>query len=272
VFHPATCVDTLRCERNVATGIRAVRSWTETLHLMTPVLPACAVVGPGRLGTALAAALRAAGVPVDGPLSRGATAAGAEVVLLAVPDAEIAGAAALVAPGALVGHCSGATTLAPVLTAHARAFSLHPLMTITTRGATFAGAHAAVAGSDDDALETARALARALGLTPFAVADEDRAAYHAAASIASNFLITLEWAAERVGPGVDRHALAPLVRATVENWVAEGPRNALTGPIARGDEATVARQRAAVQERAPGLAPLFDALTAATRDLAAVPA
>ena len=125
-------------------------------------------------------------------------------------------------------------------------------MTITTRGATFAGAHAAVAGSDDDALRTAEQLAHALAMTPFTVADDDRAAYHAAASIASNFLITLEWAAERIG-GVDRAALAPLVRATVENWVAEGPRAALTGPIARGDEATVARQRAAVAERAPDL-------------------
>lgn len=220
---------------------------------------------------ALAAALRAVGAPVDGPLGRGATAPGADVVLLAVPDAEIAAAASLIAPGRLVGHCSGATTLAPLLTHHARAFSLHPLMTITTRGATFAGAHAAVAGSDDDALRTAEQLARALGMTPFAVPDEDRAAYHAAASIASNFLVTLEWAAERVG-GVDRAALAPLVRATVDNWVAEGPRDALTGPIARGDDATVARQRAAVAERTPDLAPLFDALTAATRELAGAPA
>jgi predicted short-subunit dehydrogenase-like oxidoreductase (DUF2520 family) len=234
---------------------------------MNSQLPACAVVGHGRLGTALAEALRAAGARVDGPLGRGATASGVPVVLLAVPDGEIANAAAAVAPGALVGHCSGATTLQPLLNAHARAFSLHPLMTITTRGAVFAGAHAAVAGSDEDALRTAEQLARALAMTPFTVADDDRAAYHAAASIASNFLLTLEWAAERVG-GVDRAALAPLVRATVENWVAEGAHDALTGPIARGDEATVAKQRAAVADRAPDLAPLYDALAAATRDLA----
>jgi predicted short-subunit dehydrogenase-like oxidoreductase (DUF2520 family) len=236
---------------------------------MNSQLPACAVVGHGRLGMALASALRAAGTRVDGPLGRGARAEGADVVLLAVPDAEIANAAASVAPGALVGHCSGATTLAPLRERHARAFSLHPLMTITTRGADFSGAHAAVAGSDDAALARAEQLARALGMTPFTVADADRAAYHAAASIASNFLVTLEWAAERVAPGVDRRAFAPLVEATVANWLAEGPRSALTGPIARGDEATVARQRAAVAERAPGLAPLFDALAAATRELAA---
>ncbi len=60
----------------------------------------------------------------------------------------------------------------------------------------------------------------------------------------------------------------PLVRATVENWAALGPERALTGPVARGDEATVARQRDAVAERVPELVPLFDALVEATRELA----
>lgn len=234
---------------------------------MTPVLPACAVVGHGRLGTALAAALRAAGVPVDGPLGRGADGTSADVVLLAVPDAEIASAAAHVAPGRLIGHCSGATTLAP-LAGHPEAFSLHPLMTVTAEGADFAGATAAIAGSTPAALATARALATALGLRPVEIPDADRAAYHAAASLASNFLLTLEWAAERVG-GLDRAALAPLVRATVENWAAQGAHAALTGPIARGDEATVELQRAAVAQRAPDLIALFEALADATRTLAA---
>jgi predicted short-subunit dehydrogenase-like oxidoreductase (DUF2520 family) len=233
---------------------------------MTPVLPACAVVGQGRLGTALAAALRAAGVPVDGPLGRGATGEHAEVVLLCVPDAEIADAAAAIAPGRLVGHCSGATTLAP-LAGHAEAFSLHPLMTVTAAGADFAGATAAIAGSSDAALATARTPAEAIGLTTVEIADAERPAYHAAASMASNFLVTLEWAAERLG-SLDRAALAPLVRATVENWATHGPHAALTGPIARGDEATVRTQRAAVAERAPDLTPLFDTLADATRDLA----
>jgi predicted short-subunit dehydrogenase-like oxidoreductase (DUF2520 family) len=60
----------------------------------------------------------------------------------------------------------------------------------------------------------------------------------------------------------------PLVRATVENWAALGPERALTGPVARGDEATVARQRAAVAERAPDLLAMFDELVAGTRSLA----
>jgi predicted short-subunit dehydrogenase-like oxidoreductase (DUF2520 family) len=225
------------------------------------------VIGRGRLGTALAAALGA-----GDPQGRGSDGAGAEIVLLCVPDAEIAAAAGAVAPGRLVGHCSGATTLAP-LAAH-EAFSLHPLMTVAEHGATFAGARCAVAGSTPRALETAHALADRLGMTAVEIDDADRAAYHAAASMASNFLVTLEAAAEQLlaTAGADRDLLVPLVRATVENWAAIGPERALTGPIARGDEATVARQRAAVEDRAPQLLALFDALADATRELAQVTA
>ena len=224
-----------------------------------------AIVGRGRLGGALVTALRGAGVAVDGPLGRGAHGADAETVILCVPDGEIAAAAAHVVPGRLVGHCSGATTLAP-LAGH-EAFSLHPLMTVPEHGASFAGATAAIAGATPRALETARGLAQALGMRSVEVAEPDRAAYHAAASIASNFLVTLEGAAERLAAtaGVDREALAPLVRATVENWAEHGARRALTGPIARGDEATVTRQRDAVAERVPDLLPLWDALAESTR-------
>ena len=241
-------------------------------RIPTP-LHSCAIVGAGRLGTALATALRATGLEIDGPLGRGASPAGAGAVLLCVPDAEIAAAAAAVPPGAPVGHCSGATGLG-VLAGH-EAFGLHPLMTVPAGGApAFAGAGAAIAGSTPRALAVARELAWRLGLRATTVADADRAAYHAAASIASNFLVTLEGAAERLAgtAGVDRALLVPLVRAAVENWARLGAEDALTGPIARGDEATVARQRAAVEERAPDLLALFDALTDATRALAGAPA
>jgi predicted short-subunit dehydrogenase-like oxidoreductase (DUF2520 family) len=193
----------------------------------------------------------------------------ADAVLLCVPDSEIEAAACVIAPGPLVGHCSGATTLAPL--APHEAFSLHPLMTVTPEGAWFAGAGAAIAGSTARATALAADLATALLMRPVVVADADRAAYHAAASIASNLLVTLEAAAERiaVSAGVGRELLLPLVRATVDNWAALGPQRALTGPVARGDEATVARQRAAVADRAPDLLPMFDALVAATRTLAA---
>jgi predicted short-subunit dehydrogenase-like oxidoreductase (DUF2520 family) len=232
----------------------------------------CAIVGAGRLGTALVDALQAAGHRVAEPLGRGADGTDADVVLLCVPDGEIAGAAAAVAPGRLVGHCSGALGL-EVLGEH-EGFSMHPLMTVTHAGARFAGAGAAVDGTSERAVAAATRLAEAVGLRPVRIAPEDRAAYHAAASMASNFLVTLEAAAERVAAtaGADRDLLVPLVRATVENWAALGPERALTGPVARGDEATVARQRAALAERTPELLDLFDALAAATRALAKVPA
>jgi predicted short-subunit dehydrogenase-like oxidoreductase (DUF2520 family) len=240
------------------------------LDRIDKTLTSCAIVGAGRLGTALAAALRRTGLEIDGPLGRGADPRGAGAVLLCVPDGEIAAAAAAVTPGAPVGHCSGATGL-DVLAGH-EAFAFHPLMTVPAQGApVFAGAGAAIAGSTPRALAVARRLAELLGMHAMTVADEDRAAYHAAASIASNYLVTLEGAAERLAAtaGVERALLAPLVRAAVEDWARLGAERALTGPIVRGDEATVARQRAAVAERTPDLLPLFDAMAHATRALAA---
>lgn len=228
------------------------------------------VIGRGRLGSALAAALDA-----GEPQGRGSVGAGADIVLLCVPDEQIPAAAACVAggDGVLVGHCSGATPLAPL--APHEAFSLHPLTSVTGAAgpAVLTGASCAIAGSTDRALAAARGLAERLGMRAFAIEDADRAAYHAAASMASNFLVTLEAAAERVlaSAGAGRDLLVPLVRATVENWAALGPERALSGPIARGDEGTVARQRAAVQEHAPELLALFDALADATRTLAASP-
>ncbi|MFC5336950.1 Rossmann-like and DUF2520 domain-containing protein [Leucobacter denitrificans] len=227
------------------------------------------VVGAGRMGSAIAGALRAAGVDVLGPEGRGSTGEGADVVLLAVPDSAIASAASLIPPGRLVGHLSGATELAP-LSPH-ESFSLHPLTTVAGAGHDFSGGYAAVDGGTKRALSVARQLAGALSMTAFQVRDVDRTAYHAAASIASNFLVTLEGFAEQLAAsaGVDREALLPLVRAAVENWAERGAKGALTGPIVRGDEATVERQRAAVAERLPEQVGLFDALAAATRELAA---
>ena len=63
--------------------------------------------------------------------------------------------------------------------------------------------------------------------------------------------------------------LAPLVRQTVENWASHGPQAALTGPVARGDEQTIERQRKAIETAAPDLLPLFDALVEQTREVAA---
>jgi predicted short-subunit dehydrogenase-like oxidoreductase (DUF2520 family) len=231
-----------------------------------------AIVGNGRLGNVLARALRAGGTQVTGPLLRDEAPGEVAAVLLCVPDAEIAAAAAAMPPGLALGHCSGATGL-DVLASRARdCFSLHPLMTVTAEAeaTAFAGAGAAVAGSSPAMLALARALAHRLGMHPIEVSPEDRTAYHAAASIASNFLVTLEAAAERLAGavGVERADLLPLVRATVENWARLGGERALTGPVARGDDRTVAAQRQAIAERAPDLLALFDTLVDATRALA----
>jgi predicted short-subunit dehydrogenase-like oxidoreductase (DUF2520 family) len=234
-----------------------------------------AIVGHGRLGTAIADALVHAGIAVDGPYGRRdplATAVSrADAALLCVPDAEIATVAATIAPGAPLGHCSGAAGL-DALGAH-EGFSLHPLMTVPAdaRPGVLAGAGAAVAGSTPRATAVAWTLAELLGMRPIEIDGGDRAAYHAAASIASNFLVTLEDAAERVAAtaGLPRELLVPLVRATVENWAQLGSGRALTGPVARGDADTVRRQREAVTQRTPELLELFDALAGATERLAA---
>jgi predicted short-subunit dehydrogenase-like oxidoreductase (DUF2520 family) len=236
-----------------------------------------AIVGPGRLGTAIASALTRAGVTADGPYGRddsvAVDAAALDAVLLCVPDAEIAAVAQTLPVAVPVGHCSGATAL-DVLAPH-EAFSVHPLMTVPVGASStvLAGAGAAVAGSTPRALALAQELAQRLAMRPIEIAEHDRTAYHAAACIASNFLVTLEAAAERVAAtaGLSAELLVPLVRATVENWATLGPQAALTGPVARGDEPTIERQRAALAERVPELLELFDACVDATRRLAALP-
>lgn len=229
-----------------------------------------AVVGRGRMGNALAASLREVGVAVIGPTGRDLhEVGGADVVLLAVPDASIAEVAKSVPPGPLVGHLSGAMTI-DVLAPH-ESFNVHPLLTVTGAMDRFAGCSAAVAGSTPRALQCAQSLARILGMHAITVADSDRGAYHAAATIAANFLVTIEGVAEELAAtaGVTREALVPLVRAAVDNWASKGAAGALTGPIARGDEATIAAQRLAVEARIPHQLPLFDALVEATRSLSA---
>lgn len=231
-----------------------------------------AIVGAGRLGGVLARALRHAGFTVSGPHARGARVPDADIALLCVPDDAIAEAARTARGSApLIGHVSGATTLAEV------DFSIHPLQTFTGGESpdVFRGIGCAVAGRTDAARTVAERLATALGAEPFTIDDSHRAAYHAAASLASNLVLTVLDAAEQLAdaagirPGEARSLLAPLARRTVENWVVDGARDALTGPIARGDERTVTRQRAAVDAARPALTPLFDELAAATRTIAA---
>jgi predicted short-subunit dehydrogenase-like oxidoreductase (DUF2520 family) len=235
------------------------------------------IVGAGRLGTALAAALREAGVEVEGPVGRGEVPEGRHGIVLCVPDAEIPAAAATVAGAArMVGHTSGATPLTALEPAGGAAFGLHPLQTVPHGSGpdVFRGAGCAVAGSTPEALAFAASLARLLGMSAFQIDDEGRAAYHAAASVASNFTVTLLAAAERIAGGAGlapheaRALLAPLVRRTVESVAELDPERALTGPVARGDHVTVDAHRRALEDAAPELLDLFDELVRHTRALA----
>ncbi len=209
------------------------------------------VIGAGHAGSAIAARLRERGVPVrdDG-----------ELRLLCVPDGAIAEVARSIEYGPWVAHVSGGTPLA-ALDPHTRRFSVHPLQTLTlARGPEqLDGAWGAVTAEDEDGHTHAQWLAETLGLTPFALADESRAAYHAGASIASNFLVTLyRAAAALVGEaGAPPVALVPLMTRTIENDFE------LTGPISRGDWETVARHRTALA--GSGFERAYDALVEVTR-------
>jgi predicted short-subunit dehydrogenase-like oxidoreductase (DUF2520 family) len=234
-------------------------------------LRAFALVGPGRAGTAVAVALAArgwrpvavAGRSVDAASTQGLAArlgvravevaeAGrdADVVIVATPDSAIAGAAHTLAPslrtGALVVHLSGASTLHEldgVLLARpgVEVGSLHPLQSLPTAedgGRRLAGSWCAIDGSP-----RVERIALTLGMRPFRVDAADRVRYHAAACVASNHLVALLGQVERLAAeaGVPFEAFLPLVRGTLDNVTALHPAAALTGPVARGDDETVAR-------------------------------
>jgi predicted short-subunit dehydrogenase-like oxidoreductase (DUF2520 family) len=211
------------------------------------------VIGAGRVGSAVSARLRERGVDVrdDGDLH-----------LLCVPDRAIPEVARGIAPGPWVAHVSGATQLA-ALDPHARRFSMHPLQTFTlARGPEqLDGAWAAVTAETDEARTRATWLAETLDLRPFALGDDARPLYHAGAAIASNYLVTLYRAASRLleDAGAPPEALVPLMTRTIENGFE------LTGPIARGDWATVERHLAAIRAREPELEEMYSALAEVTR-------
>jgi predicted short-subunit dehydrogenase-like oxidoreductase (DUF2520 family) len=220
-----------------------------------------ALVGPGRAGTTIAGALAERGWDViavagrrpDAPstiaaasrlgasaVALDAVATDADLVVVATPDAAVEQTARVVAgsvsPDALVIHLSGGLGLEVLSALPSRVGALHPLQTFPSASAgtaRLAGSWCAIAGDPE-----VRVLAEQLGLRPVEVADADRVRYHAAACIASNHLAALLDQVQRVAP-IPLDAYLPLVRATVDNVEAIGPRAALTGPVARGDVATV---------------------------------
>ena len=229
------------------------------------------VIGRGRAGRSLATALGRAGWGLGGVLGReddvSAAAEGVDLLVIAVPDDAVARVASGIAPvqSTVVAHMAGSLGL-DALEPHPRRAAVHPLASLPSpelgaerlRGAWFA-----IAG--DHLIES---VVSSLDGRSFTVTDRQRAAYHAAAAIASNHLVALLAQVERVATSVDVpfEAYLDLVRATVENVAALGAVEALTGPAARGDEATIARH---VDALPPDERQLYEVLAEACRKLAA---
>jgi predicted short-subunit dehydrogenase-like oxidoreductase (DUF2520 family) len=212
------------------------------------------IIGPGRAGTSLAAALSARGWEVAGFLGRhddvSGAARGVDVLVIATPDDTIVQVAAAVVPvvTTTVVHLSGSLGL-DALAPHPLRAALHPLVPLPNgevgaarlcSGVTFA-----VAGAP-----AARAMVECLGGRVVEVADGDRAAYHAAACIAANHVVALLGQVERVAAsvGLDLESFLPLTRAAVDDVALLGAGPALTGPARRGDWATLSRHLDALPE------------------------
>jgi predicted short-subunit dehydrogenase-like oxidoreductase (DUF2520 family) len=260
-----------------------------------------AIVGAGTAGTAVAVRWIGAGHTVTAVAGGTATAAraaqwlpgvpvldlvdapaGAELVVLALPDDALPSVATSLAdrvePGVWVLHLSGARGL-DVLDAVERAgagvLALHPLQTFAdVAGAIDAlpGAAIAVTARTDEGFALGGRLAEDLGGLPFQLADEHRALYHAAAVFASNYLVAVSGAAvelfEAAGVPDARAAMRPLQAATLDNVHRLGPHDALTGPAVRGDAGTIDRNLAAVSGAAPALVPAYVSLCRTAMDVA----
>jgi predicted short-subunit dehydrogenase-like oxidoreductase (DUF2520 family) len=207
----------------------------------------------GRVGSTVSARLTERGVALS--------AASPELVLLCVPDRAIAEVAAEISVGPWVAHVSGATPL-DALDPHTRRFSLHPLQSFSKeRGPEqLDGVWGAVSAETDEARAVARWLAETLGLRPFDLEDDKRAAYHAGAAVASNYLVTLRAAAQSLldTAGAPPEALDPLIRGVMDTGFE------LTGPIARGDWEAVERHLAVIRSELPELEELYLVLAEAT--------
>ncbi len=224
------------------------------------------IIGPGRAGMAIAKALanngwvisRVAGRSIEHsqPLAEklGAVACsaadvgiGVDLIIIATPDSAISETAQIIsvqaASGALLIHLAGATGVEALEGVRSTRpdlvlGSLHPLQTLSDDDAfeKLQGAFCAVEGPPE-----IEELAREIGLNPFSVLPENRSAYHATAVVASNHLVALMGQVERMAnnAGVPFEAFAPLARTAIEAALTSGPASALTGPVSRGDAATI---------------------------------
>lgn len=262
-----------------------------------------AVVGAGRVGTALAVLLRDAGHRIVGVSGRSDTrdraarhlpgvpfleatdaVRDAEVVIIATPDGAIGPvceqlvSAGAIAAGRAVGHVSGATgldVLASARSAGATILSVHPLQTCPDVDAAIAripGSGIAVTAESEEGFALGERLALDVGGRPFRLEDDLKPLYHAAAVFASNYLVTITALAEELerssGLADPMGVLEPLQRATLENVAAHGPGPALTGPAVRGDAGTVERNLEALAKHAPEAVAPYVVLAELALDLA----
>ena len=289
---------------------------TETAHSKRPNASSCALwataegfcvatdqprigfIGAGRVATALALALDAAGYPVTAVSSRtrasslklagrlsGARALGpsqevldaAEIIFIATPDDVIVGLVDSLRwrPGLAVVHTSGSESrdiLTPAANEGAAIGALHPLQTFADRDhavTTLAGSVFAVE-ADGSLRDTLLSMVSALGGTSVELKAEDKALYHASAVLVSNYVVALTdlaaglWQNFGVGKPEAVRALLPLLKGAVQNLETLGLPDALTGPIARGDVATVRSHLTALSDAAPDLLPVYEALALQT--------
>ena len=260
---------------------------------------AIGIIGPGRAGVGLGLALAQAGysvfihgrkkksIPASLTLTVGDGGTpppwigDTDVVILTVRDdaitplAESLGQARAIVERHVVLHLSGSQgqeALGPLVTSRAALGSLHPLQTIVEpelAPARLQGAWAAVEGMPR-AVAAGERIAQDLGMRPFRIATKAKPIYHAGAVFASNYLVVVEAVAQRLL----RHAglsdadawaaLRPLVEGTFENLSRHEPREALTGPVVRGDTATIIRH---LQSLAVDDAKLYRALGRAALEL-----
>ena len=240
------------------------------------MIPTVGFIGAGATASALAAALQSAGYRINGVASRGSSAtrlatslnvprltpdkvaSAADLVLIAVPDDAIESVARSVPwpPGVLVAHVSGSRSLDLLAAAADRGAavgSFHPLQSFA--GSTSLDGVTFGIEGDDAVYEELSAVAKALGGRPLRLEQRQKAIYHLAGTLTSNFQVALAWAAgglwEQAGLTASRQEalemFLPLIRGTVANLEGRGVPRAMTGPATRGDGGTVLRHLEALK-------------------------
>lgn len=209
----------------------------------------------------------------------------AEVTMLAVPDDQIASCCAAlancgkIAANSVIFHCSGALSsadLQPASGLGAAVASAHPVRSFADAAAVarhFNGTFCGLEG-DPRAVALLQPALSAIGAQVIALQAETKTLYHAASVFACNYLVTLmdvalnAYVAAGIPEPLARQMAEPLVTETISNVFRLGPAQALTGPIARGDLATVARQQQAVDAWNASAGQLYTTLAEATKALA----